>query len=288
MAIINNQANVTFSYTGARAPESRNSNVSNTTLIEEYSFIATKQSLQQGFTPGENITFNINVINDGSNALTNFTISDNLGLVSGSSSPLTYILNSARLITNDTITTINPTSVNPLEFNVPVTLEVGEAFNIVYVAQVVDNLSQEVVDIVNTATINATDLTGANPVTETASNTLLRTNDADLVITKQANKSVINSNDTLDYILSISNRGVLDATDVVITDVLPEGFTINSISISQNGIVYNYNASEYTIDPASNTLTLPNASGRPIVIESYEEGIDNSAIITISGTYIEP
>lgn len=288
MAIINNQANVTFSYTGARAPESRNSNVSNTTLIEEYSLVVTKQSLQQGFTPGENITFNINVVNDGANPLTNFTISDNLGLVAGSSIPLNYVLNSARLISDDTITTINPTSVSPLEFNVPLTLEVGEAFNIVYVAQVVENLAQDVLNIVNTATLTATDINGANPITETASNTLLRTNDADLVITKQANKSVINSNDTLDYILSISNRGVLDATDVVVTDILPEGFTVNSISISQNGTTYNYNASEYTIDSSTNTLTLPNASGRPIVIEGYEEGIDNSAIITISGTYIEP
>lgn len=288
MAILNNQANVTYTYTGARAPETRISNVANTTLIEDYSFLISKQALQTGYVPGENITFIVTITNDGVNPLTNFTITDDLGRGTGTASPLTYILSSARLIVNDTTTTINPTSTDPLTFTIPTTLDSGDSLNIVYVAEVNDTVTQDVDTITNTVSASATSTTGTNPVTETTSNTISRVNDASLVIIKQSNQSVINSGDNLDYTITISNQGALPATDVVVTDTLPDGFTVNSISISQNGTTYNYAPSEYTINPATNTLTLPNASGRPITIDGFIAGVDNSAVITVSGTFVTP
>jgi len=284
MAILNNQANVTYTYTGARAPETRSSNVANTTLIEDYSFVVSKQSLQTGFIPGENITYNITVTNDGANPLTNFTLTDNLGLTTGTT-PLTYLLSSARLISNDVISSISPTVVNPLTFAVPLTLGVGETFNIIYVAEVNETISQDIESIINSVTVTATDTTGANTYTETTSLTLSRVNDANLVIIKQSNQSVINSGDNLDYTITVSNQGSLAATDVIITDNLPDGLTVTGISISQNGTTYNYSPSEYDINTTTNTLTLPNATGRPISIDGFVSGIDNSAIITISGIY---
>ncbi len=288
MAILNNQASVSYTYTGARAPETRTSNVANTTLIEDFSFTVSKQSLQQGFIPGENVTFAITITNDGANPLTNFSLSDDLGLGSGTVSPLTYLLSSARLIIGDNISTINPTSTSPLTFTLPTTLGVGESINLIYVAQVNETLAQEIASITNTATVTATDESGTNTYTESTSQTISRVNDASLVIIKQSNQSVINSGDNLDYTITVSNQGSLSASDVVITDTLPDGFTINNISISQNGTTYNYSPSEYTINTTTNTLTLPNASGRPIIIEGFETGIDNSAIITISGTFVTP
>ena len=288
MAILNNQANVTYTYTGARAPETRTSNVANTTLIEDYSFIINKQSLQSGYIPGDNITFIVTITNDGVNPLTNFSITDDLGRGSETTSPLTYILNSARLVVNDTTSIINPTSTDPLTFTIPTTLNSGESLNLVYVAEVNQTLSQDIDTITNSVSASATSTTGTNPVTETTSQTISRVNDASLVIIKQSNQSVINSGDALDYTITVSNQGTLPATDVVITDTLPDGFTVNSVSISQNGTTYTYAPSEYTIDLATNTLTLPNATGRPISIDGFVSGIDNSAIITVSGTFVTP
>jgi len=288
MAILNNQANVTYTYTGARAPETRTSNVANTTLIEDYSFIISKQALQTGYVPGENITFIVTITNDGVNPLTNFTITDDLGRGTDTTSPLTYILSSARLIVNDTTSSINPTSTDPLTFTIPTTLNSGESLNIAYVAEVNETLAQDVDLITNTVSASGTSTTGTNPITETTSNTISRVNDASLVIIKQSNQSVINSGDNLDYTITVSNQGALSATDVVITDTLPEGFTVNNISISQNGTTYNYAPNEYTINPATNTLTLPNAAGRAITIDGFIAGVDNSAVITISGTFVNP
>ena len=288
MAILNNQASVSYTYTGARAPETRTSNVANTTLIEDYSFIISKQALQTGYVPGENITFIVTITNDGVNPLTNFTITDDLGRGTDTTSPLTYILSSARLIVNDTTSSINPTSTDPLTFTIPTTLNSGESLNIAYVAEVNETLAQDVDLITNTVSASGTSTTGTNPITETTSNTISRVNDASLVIIKQSNQSVINSGDNLDYTITVSNQGALSATDVVITDTLPEGFTVNNISISQNGTTYNYAPNEYTINPATNTLTLPNAAGRAITIDGFIAGVDNSAIITVSGTFVNP
>ena len=288
MAILNNQASVTYTYTGARAPETRNSNVANTTLIEDYSFVVSKQSLQTGFVPGENITYNITITNDGVNPLTNFTITDDLGRGTSTTSPLTYVISSARLIVNDIVSLINPTVIDPLTFLIPATLNSGESLNIFYVAEVDETLAQDISSITNSITATATDTTSTNTYTETAEQTITRVNDASLVIVKQSNQTVINSGDNLDYTISISNQGSLPATDVVITDTLPEGFTINNISITQNGTTYNYSPSEYTVDALTNTLTLPNSTGRPITIDGFVSGVDNTAIITVSGTYTNP
>ena len=288
MAILNNQANVTYTYTGARAPETRTSNVANTTLIEDYSFIINKQALQTGFVPGENITFIVTITNDGVNPLTNFTITDDLGRGTGTSSPLTYLLNSARLIVNDTTSIINPTTTDPLSFTISTVLASGESLNLVYVAEVNETIAQNIDTITNSVSASATSTTGTNPVTETTSNTISRVNDASLVIIKQSNQSIINSGDNLDYTITVSNQGTLAATDVVITDTLPEGFTVNNISITQNGTTYNYAPSEYTINPTTNTLTLPNATGTPISINGFVAGVDNSAVITVSGIFVNP
>jgi len=232
--------------------------------------------------------FIVTITNDGVNALTNFSVTDDLGRGTETTSPLSYILNSARLIVNDTTSAINPTSTDPLTFSIPTTLLSGESLNIVYVAEVNEVLSQNVDTITNTVSSSATSTTGTNPVTETTSNTISRINDASLVIIKQSNQSVINSGDNLDYTITVSNQGALPATDVVITDTLPEGFTVNNVSISQNGTVYNYAPSEYTINTATNTLTLPNNTGRPITIDGFIAGVDNSAVITVSGTFVTP
>lgn len=279
---INNTASVAYAY-GRSGVDSATSNVATTSLIEDYAISATKQSLNSSFRPGENITYSINVRNDGTEPLYLVTISDDLG---GAGQPLSFVEGSGLSVVNGVTSTVVPTTINPLTFTLSSPLASGESATLVFVTRVSSSLAETIDEITNTATVTAREgsSTGAIiTVSPNPSTTLLLEDYAQLNVTKEVSASEIVPNQAFDYVITIENLGSLDATNVVVTDQLPAGFTINSISAVTNGVSTSYEPADYTIDSTTNTLTLPTNDTKAIVVPASVGGVSGITVITING-----
>ena len=93
---LNNQANITYSFAGS-GTGAANSNMTTTTLLDEYSLTATKTSLTETFRPGQNLTYIFRLENNGTGPLYTVTVADDLGAAEGAD-PLSYVSGSARVI----------------------------------------------------------------------------------------------------------------------------------------------------------------------------------------------
>ena len=283
---INNTASAIYNYGTTRViQDSASSNTAVTNLITDYSISGYKQSLNTDYRAGENITYLIHISNDGTEPLYNVTISDDLG---GAGTPLTYITGSASLNLNGTNTTITPTTVNPLSFVLPSPLTAGDLATITYVAKVNSALAETTTTITNTATIQANEGSSSGPiisVTPSPSVTLSLADFADISILKSVSTNSIVVGETFSYIITLSNSGNLDATGVVITDILPDNFVISSITSVTNGVQTQYTASDYTVDSNTNTLTLPSTSSSlSITVPAASATTNGTTTVTITGS----
>lgn len=286
MPIINNSASATFEY-GAGQSGSATSNVASANLLDTYSIVATKGVLTSTFRPNENETYYIQVTNNGTSSLYNVTISDDLG---GVTLPLNYVAGTGYFVINEVFTELTPTSTNPLVFTLPEPLVSGQTATILYVARVSNGVGLDVDEIINTATVTAREgsetgeIITADP-SPTA--TLTREDYASVNITKSVSSETVTAGVPFSYTLLLENMGNLPATGLVVTDVLPEGFVINSITATTDGVTTTYGAGEYTVDSATNTLTLPTGSGAEITIPASEGGLPGQTTIVITGQFNE-
>lgn len=283
MASISNQASVSYSYEGSSTTRTNNSNVVNSTVLDEYALVVEKTISKDCYRPGDTLTYFIQVINSGCGCLKNFRVSDNLG----NEGYLTYVEGSARVIVGGILEEITPTNTNPLEFEISDRLEREEGLVILYNVEVREDLSEEVNEITNTVTVTGfpcgCDCNNSNNgISETASASISKCEFAELLITKQASSDTYCCDDEVDFFITLTNTGTIDATNVVVTDSLPENFVLTEIHMENNGETYQFAPSEYTVDSA-NLLTLPNATGRAILVPSIAPGVDNTTRIRIHG-----
>ena len=279
---INNSVSATYAY-GRSGTDSAVSNVATTNLIEEYAISGYKQTLNNTFRPGENITFLIHVQNDGTSPLYTVSVSDDLG---GSTNPLAYIEGSASLNLNGTNSRIIPTSIRPLSFTLTQPLLEGESATITYVARVVSSLSSDVSQITNSVEISAREGSAAGATISVSPNpsvTLELEEFAVLNITKDVSSNEILPGEIFSYTITLENSGSLEASNVVLTDVLPAGFTISSITSVSNGVQTVFETTDYTVDLSTNTLTLPSGSDKIIVVPAATNGNAGVTIVTITG-----
>jgi len=108
---------------------------------------------------------------------------------------------------------------------------------------------------------------------------------ADVQIEKYQNTDNVNIGGTMVYTLVLTNRGNLNAENVVINDQLPSQFNVISIVSDNDGNTHTYSSGEYDIS-TSNALTLPNATGTPIVVPADDGTGINTTVITITGTLV--
>lgn len=283
MATITNQASVSFSYEGSSETKTNNSNIVTHSTRDQYSISVEKTSTTDCFRVGENISYIVTVKNTGCDCLNNFMISDNLG---GDEDYLSYVVGSARIFINGLMHEITPTSVSPLEFDVSERLEKDASFILQYNALVRRDISSDVLEITNEVTVNASSC-GCNSeeittVTGTASATVSKCEYAEVLITKAISNDSVCCGDEVDYLITLTNTGTVDATNVVVTDQLPAMFTATEIHMENNGNHYIFAKSEYDIDDA-NFLTLPNATGTVILVPAIAPGVDNTTRIRIHG-----
>jgi uncharacterized repeat protein (TIGR01451 family) len=69
---------------------------------------------------------------------------------------------------------------------------------------------------------------------------------ADVVILKMDSKDPVESAESFEYMIEVSNEGDQDASDVILADMLPEGLVFNQVSTTQG---------HCSFDRSTNTLT---------------------------------
>lgn len=280
---INNTASITYAF-GRSETASAVSNTATTNLIEEFSISGSKLTNNSSFRNGENLTYQITVSNDGTSSLYNVTVSDDLG---GSTNPLSFLDGSGTYNINGITSFIIPTSVRPLTFVLPSPLASGETAVITYVARVSSGLAEDTDTITNSATITANEGSTTGTLITVSPNpsvSVSRGEFADVTLSKSVSASQITSGETFSYTIDLSNSGNLDATGVVITDTLPENFTISSVTSETNGVTTTFSASDYTIDASSNTLTLPTGSTLSITVPAASDGTNGTTRVIITGS----
>lgn len=283
MASISNQAQVSYSYDGSTRTRSKNSNIVNSTILEEFDFSVSKTSSRDCYRLGDTITYFVEVQNTGCGCLRNFQLTDNLG----DNNSVTYVEGSARIIIGGDLRTITPTSVSPLVINVSDRISRDGGVVVVYNVEVNEELGADVNEITNTVDVlgypcGCDTTEEVLPITRSATSTITRCEFAEILITKQANSDTYCCSDEIEYFITLTNTGTIDATNVVVTDSLPENFVATEIYMENNGVRYVFDPSEYTIDEA-NLLTLPNATGTAILVPAVAPGIDNTTRIRIQG-----
>lgn len=282
---ITNLAKVTYKY--GTQTESALSNTVTTKLNENYSMKVDKISSNQNWKPLENLTYTIRIENDGTEPLYAVSIQDNLG--DDLNSRLNYLENSAKMLRNDVLTDIVPTNVSPLTIAIPETLEPGEVIVITYVAKVIGNIDANITEITNELTVvgHQTSTSGTIvTVDPSPSVTIPKANYAEVRIEKLVDKEQISIGEKLTYTFRLENSGNIAATNVVITDNLPEKFVIESVTADTNGVQTTFEPTDYSLD-VDNKLILPTSVTKTITVPESTVAKVGLTTVTINGTITE-
>lgn len=285
---LNNQANITYTY-ATTGVGSASSNVITTTLLDEYSMTATKISLTDTFRPGENLTYIFRIENNGTGPLYSVTVEDNLGGTDAEESVLSYVDESALLIVDGVYYEITPTvSEDALSFILPNPLLPNSVAFIVYMARTEETTLPIITEtITNTATVTALGGSPSGPVISVdpdPSTTVTAEEYAEVSIYKDVDKRTVTTGESMTYTFTLTNTGNEQANGIVLTDELPMEFTVTSISVTRDGVTTTYDPSDYTLDPETNTLTLPSAGGPAINVSPATAAGPGITTITVTGT----
>lgn len=260
MAQFTNQAQLSYNSTVL------NSNIAVGEIIEVLS--ATKSTLSDEYSMGDDIVYIINIMNSGSSAFTGLSVSDNLGAYEYNEStlyPLLYVAGSAQIYVNGVLQTATPTvsAGPPLVFsglNVPA----NSNMTIIYKAQASRFAPFDIEgSIVNTATISGAGLT--NPITAAA--TIYPVSAPSLSIIKSINPSVVTENSTVNYTFTLQNFGNTAATatdNARITDTFNP--LLSDIAVTFNGATwaeptnYTYNETTGLFATVPGQITVPAAT----------------------------
>ncbi len=282
MATINNSANITYKY--GEITDGALSNIATTILAENVNLNAEKTSNNSAWRPSENLTYNIRVSNDGTDPLFGVSIQDNLG--GGTTNSLIYVAESARMLRNDTLSTITPTSTSPLTLVIPDTLEPGEVIIFTYVARVRADIATDINEITNEVTVvgHETSTTGTTvTVSPSPTLTIPKADYADVRITKSVDKDNVSVGDALTYTFLLENSGNIEATNIVINDNLPTNFTITGITSLTNGVTTTFETTDYSLNE-QNKLILPTSTIKTISVPASTNLGSGTTIVKIVGT----
>lgn len=227
----------------------------------------TKTAVNQAYTADGRVTYIISLINTGSNALSNLTLSDNLGAYTFATTqvvPLDYVEGSLRYFVNGTLqATPAVTNLSPLVVN-NITVPAGGNALLVYETQtngfapLGTNGS-----ITNTATVTGGGLT--TPLT--AEEVVNAEQAALLTITKAIDPVSVSDGEPLTYTFVIQNFGsvaTVATDDVVVTDTFdpilnPITVTLDGVTLTE-GVGYTYDATTGNFATTIGTITVPAAT----------------------------
>lgn len=283
MATFYNQA--TLSFNG----NTTTSNITQGELVEVLT--AAKTPILTTYTPGDDVTYAVSIVNTGAVPYTGLTITDDLGgytFGTGTVYPMEYIDGSATLFVNGAVQPAPTAAGGPPLVISGITVPAGGNAVVVYKARL-NAYAPPAADgsITNTAVINGGGLTA--PITVTA--TITPDVAAQLSVTKSLSPTVVSDNDQLTYTFVISNSGNTPAvsTDtIVLTDTFDPA--LDPITVTYNGVPWTEGV-QYTYDPATGLfttltgqITVPAASYAQDPVTGEWIVSPGSATLVITGT----
>ena len=242
-----------------------NSNVVTGQILETLSVV--KTAVLPEYAVGETVTYVVSIVNTGTSAYENLTITDDLGayVVDGQTRyPMTYTPDSVRYYVGGTLQSAPAVTAGPPLVVTGITVPAGGNALVIYEAQANAYASGAVGStIVNTVTVTGAGLT--SPLT--AQETVTGAQEADPVITKALDPMIVPENGQLTYTFTIRNYGntALVATDdVVLTDVFDP--ILQNITVTfegtlwTQGVNYNYNQTTGVFATLPGQIAVPAAT----------------------------
>lgn len=282
MATFTNQA--TLSYNGG----STNSNIITGEIVEVLT--ASKTAVVDTYRTPDKITYVVSLVNTGATALTDLTLTDNLGAYTVGENtvyPLDYITESVRYYINGTLSASPTITAGPPLTMTGISVPAGGNATIIYEVSTNEFTPRGNEDsVVNTATITGGGL--ANPIT--ATETVSPVVSPDLTITKSVSPSIVPANGQLTYTFVIENYGNTDAAEgdnVVITDTFNP--ILRNISVTYNGKTWTEPA-DYTYDETTGEfatvagqISVPAATFAQDTATGVITTTPGTAIVTVTG-----
>ncbi|MBQ8841824.1 MAG: hypothetical protein IJZ65_04250 [Ruminiclostridium sp.] len=227
---------------------------------------ADKTAIPTSYTPDDEITYILSIINSGTTAFTGLTITDNLGeyaFGTGTLVPLTFVEGSLRYFVNGvlqavpTVTDEQPLTITGID--VPAD---GNAI-IVYRAKVNQFAPIEIESVItNTAVISGNGLTEPLSITSTINSSA----ELNLTITKAINPETVAENGELTYTFTIQNTGAVPAVasdNLILTDTFDPVLDISSVTFNgtawTEGVNYTYNETTGEFATIPGQITVPAA-----------------------------
>ena len=250
-----------------------------------------KEALTDTYEPGGDVTYVVRLTNNGTAALSDLTLTDDLGgyeFDGGTVYPLAYEADSLRYYVNGNLQptpTVTPSA--PLVVS-GVSVPAGGNAMLVYEAAVTEYASPaEEGSITNTVTVSGGGL--AAPVT--ASATVTAQNGPELSITKTLSPETVGADRQVTYTFTIQNEGnaATAAEDSVsVTDTFDPALT--NIAVTLNGTPL-AQAGNYTYDESTGVFaTVPGAIAVPAAAYTQDPATGvytaepGKAVITVTGT----
>ncbi len=270
MAIITNQANLTYTY--GTTTESVLSNLATTELNAPLT--AQKRTLDAAYRAGTDLTYIISLQNESEAAITNLPILDNLGAFTPEGTaapvvPLTYAGPAALFIDGVFSEELTPTvSEDGVRFTIP-SIPASAAALLLYKATV--NGFAPLTpgsEITNTASIGQTD-----PLTVSASVPVASY--ADVSITKEMTPDPISEGETMTVTFTIENRGNEQATALQLVDDFPVPLSDPAVTVNGTPVT------DFTFE--NSRLTLPSAGSTQtsLTVPAAAFSVDASGAITV-------
>lgn len=251
----------TLSYNGGTT----NSNIVTGEILE--ALTAVKTAVSANYSAGDRITYALSLVNTGTAAITDYTVTDNLGgytVGANTVYPLAYNAGTVRYYINGVLQTAPTVTAGPPLTVTGLTVPAGGSAVLIYettatpVAPLATGSS-----ITNTATITGGGLT--TPITAQA--TVETATSAELSISKALSPTTVTENGQITYTFVISNTGNTEATatgNVVVTDTFSP--ILRNIAVTYNGTAwtegtnYTYNAATGVFTTLAGQITVPAAS----------------------------
>lgn len=251
----------TLSYNGGTT----NSNIVTGEILE--ALTAVKTAVSANYSAGDRITYALSLVNTGTTAITDYTVTDNLGgytVGANTVYPLAYNAGTVRYYINGVLQTTPTVTAGPPLTVTGLTVPAGGNAVLIYETTATNVAPLATGDsITNTATVSGGGLTNAI----TAQATVETANSADLSISKALSPTTVTENGQITYTFVISNTGNTEAAatdNVVVTDTFDP--ILRNIAVTYNGTAwtegtnYTYNATTGVFTTLAGQITVPAAS----------------------------
>lgn len=254
MAVFTNQAKITYGNNRTALSNIATGNVVAPSTI-------TKTAVNGNYVSNDDVTYVLTITNSSPSALTNITLTDNLGAYPFGALtlyPLTFVGPVLYYINGIPQTNITPTQTTPtLVMTVP-SVPVNGSVTLVYEVKVNQYAPLDVGATI-TNEVEITDLSGI-----TAEDTITAENTPQLAITKTISPDPVIDNQPVTYTFIINNYGNTASNDAVLTDTFEP--IITNITVTNDGTMleededYSYDDTFGLLTIFSGVLTVPAAT----------------------------